>query len=94
VHKNISLDILRGEILGIVGSSGSGKSVLLKTMAGLHRPNKGYVLINGKPIGNITSFESASLLGVLFQEGALFSSLSVEQNIMLPLREYIVAPFV
>lgn len=88
VHKGISFDIVRGEILGIAGGSGSGKSVLLKTMAGLHKPNKGKVLINGRPISNIASFESASLLGVLFQEGALFSSLSVEQNIMLPLREY------
>jgi len=88
VHKGISLDVVRGEILGIAGSSGSGKSVLLKTMAGLHKPNKGKVLINDKPIDSLTSFESASLLGVLFQEGALFSSLNVEQNITLPLREY------
>lgn len=88
VHKGVSFDIVRGEILGIVGDSGSGKSVLLKTMAGLHNPNKGKVIIDGRPISSIASFESASLLGVLFQEDALFSSLSVEQNIMLPLREY------
>lgn len=88
VHQNLSLDVMRGEILGIVGGSGSGKSVLLKTMTGLHHPNKGSVLINGNPISNISSFESASLFGVLFQEGALFSSLNVEQNIILPLREY------
>ncbi len=88
VHEGMSFDIVRGEILGIAGGSGSGKSVLLKTMAGLHTPNKGKVLINGKPIESITSFESASLLGVLFQEGALFSSLNVEQNITLLLREY------
>ena len=88
VHKNVSLDVMRGEILGIVGGSGSGKSVLLKTMTGLHRPNKGDVFINGKSTLDITSFESAALFGVLFQEGALFSSLNVGQNIMLPLREY------
>jgi phospholipid/cholesterol/gamma-HCH transport system ATP-binding protein len=88
VHKGVSFDIVRGEILGIVGESGSGKSVLLKTMAGLHNPNKGKVLIDGRPVQNIASFESAALLGVLFQEGALFSSLNVEQNIILPLREY------
>jgi phospholipid/cholesterol/gamma-HCH transport system ATP-binding protein len=88
VHQGVSFDIVRGEILGIAGSSGSGKSVLLKTMTGLHKPNKGRILINGKPIDNISSFESASLLGVLFQEGALFSSLNVEQNITLLLREY------
>jgi len=88
IHEGVSFDIVRGEILGIAGSSGSGKSVLLKTMAGLHNPNKGKVLINGRTIGSIASFELASLLGVLFQEGALFSSLSVEQNITLLLREY------
>lgn len=92
VHDGISLDIRRGEIIGIAGGSGSGKSVLLKTMAGLHRPDAGYVRIAGKPIGSITPAESASLLGVLFQEGALFSSLNVAQNIMLPLREYTALP--
>ena len=50
VHDNISLDILPGEILGIAGGSGSGKSVLLRTLTGLHRPDKGKVLIGGKPV--------------------------------------------
>ncbi len=88
IHDGVSFDIIRGEILGIVGGSGSGKSVLLKTLVGLHHPNKGTVLINGKHIDNIASFESASLFGVLFQEGALFSSLTVEENITFLLREY------
>lgn len=88
VHDGISLDIRRGEIVGIAGGSGSGKSVLLKTMVGLHRPNEGSITIAGKQVRDITPSESASLLGVLFQEGALFSSLSVAQNIMLPLREH------
>jgi len=92
VQDGISLNIMRGEIIGIAGDSGSGKSVLLKTMAGLHTPNTGEVRITGKPVGSITSAESASLLGVLFQEGALFSSLNVAQNIMLPLREYTALP--
>jgi phospholipid/cholesterol/gamma-HCH transport system ATP-binding protein len=92
VHDGVSLDIKRGEIIGIVGGSGSGKSILLKTMAGLHKPDSGKVNIVGKPIGNITPSESASLLGVLFQEGALFSSLNVMQNIMLPLREHTKLP--
>jgi phospholipid/cholesterol/gamma-HCH transport system ATP-binding protein len=88
VHDKISLDILRGEIIGIAGGSGSGKSVLLKTLTGLHQPNAGEVLLNGKPIGTIAAAERASLIGVLFQQGALFSSLSVAQNVMLPIREH------
>ncbi len=88
VHDAVSFDIRRGEIIGIVGGSGSGKSVLLKTMTGLRKPDKGEITIMGKPINQITSLESASLLGVLFQEGALFSSLTVTENITLPLREY------
>src|SRR6266571_2244424 len=92
VHDKISLDILRGEILGIAGGSGSGKSVLLKTLTGLHRPNGGEVLVNGKAIDKIGPAEKASLIGVLFQQGALFSSLSVAQNIMLPMREHTALP--
>ena len=92
VHEQISLDILRGEILGIVGGSGSGKSVLLKTLTGLHRPTSGEVVLNGKPVEAIAGTERASLVGVLFQQGALFSSLSVAQNIMLPLREHTALP--
>ena len=88
VHDDVNLDIERGEILGIAGGSGSGKSVLLKTLAGLHRPDRGEVLINGKSVIAITPAEKASLIGVLFQQGALFSSLSVAQNIMLPMREH------
>jgi phospholipid/cholesterol/gamma-HCH transport system ATP-binding protein len=88
VHDGISLDIKRGEIVGIAGGSGSGKSVLLKTLIGLRTPDKGEVKITGKPVADITPAESASILGVLFQEGALFSALTVAQNIMLPLREH------
>ena len=92
VHDEISLDVLPGEILGIAGGSGSGKSVLLKTLTGLHRPNKGEVVVNGKPIAAIGNTERASLMGVLFQHGALFSSLSVVQNVMLPMREHTQLP--
>ena len=88
VHDKISLDVLRGEVLGIAGGSGSGKSVLLKTLTGLHRPTSGEVLVGGKPIDTIGPSEKASLMGLLFQQGALFSSLSVAQNIMLPMREH------
>jgi phospholipid/cholesterol/gamma-HCH transport system ATP-binding protein len=88
VHDKIDLDIPRGEILGIAGGSGSGKSVLLKTLTGLRRPDRGEVLLDGKPVDEIGDAARAALIGVLFQQGALFSSLSVAQNIMLPLREH------
>jgi len=92
VHDKLSLDVMPGEIIGIAGGSGSGKSVLLKTLTGLHRPDAGDVLLKGKPVQSIGAAERASLIGVLFQQGALFSSLSVAQNIMLPLREHTVLP--
>lgn len=88
VHDDVTFDIQRGEIIGVVGGSGSGKSVLLRTMTGLHTPNAGEVLIDGKHVGTLKPVEIASLFGVLFQQGALFSSLTVEQNIMLPLKEH------
>jgi phospholipid/cholesterol/gamma-HCH transport system ATP-binding protein len=86
VHDGIDLDVLPGEILGIAGGSGTGKSVLLKTLIGLHRPDAGEVSIDGKRIGDIGPEEKAALIGVAFQQGALFSSLTVAQNIMLPIR--------
>jgi len=88
VHDKLNLDVVAGEIIGIAGGSGAGKSVLLKTLTGLHRPDSGEVLLDGKPVQAIGAAERASLIGVLFQQGALFSSLSVAQNIMLPLREH------
>lgn len=88
VHDDVSLKVRRGEILGIVGGSGSGKSVLLKTMLGLHKPNKGEVMIAGKKLESLAPHDRATLCGVLFQQGALFSSLSVARNIMLPMQEH------
>lgn len=88
IHDKISLDVFAGEIIGIAGGSGSGKSVLLKTLIGLRRPNAGEVLLNHKKIETILAPERAALIGVLFQQGALFSSLSVADNIMLPMREH------
>jgi phospholipid/cholesterol/gamma-HCH transport system ATP-binding protein len=91
VHDGVDLDVYRGEVLGIVGGSGSGKSVLLQTMLGLHRPNAGHVYIEGR---DITTLPEAELLnvkrryGVTFQHGALFTSLSVAENVKLPIREY------
>jgi phospholipid/cholesterol/gamma-HCH transport system ATP-binding protein len=88
LHNHVSLDVLPGEILGVAGGSGSGKSVLLKTLTGLHRPDRGDVRINGTPVEKIDAAQKAALIGVLFQQGALFSSLSVAQNIMLPIRHH------
>jgi len=88
VHDHISLDVMPGEVLGIAGGSGSGKSVLLKTLAGLHRPQAGRVLVAGRPVERLSAAERASLIGVLFQQGALFSSLTVAHNVTLAMREH------
>ncbi len=91
VHDNIDLDVYAGEVLGIVGGSGSGKSVLLRTMLGLQRPTAGEVRIEGTDITRMSSEELVAIkrrYGVTFQHGALFSSLSVAENIQLPMREF------
>ena len=92
VHDKIDLDVRAGEILGIAGGSGSGKSVLLKTLTGLRRPNSGKVSLDGNPIESLSATQKAALIGVLFQQGALFSSLTVAQNVMLPMREHTSLP--
>jgi phospholipid/cholesterol/gamma-HCH transport system ATP-binding protein len=91
VHDGVDLDVMPGEVLGIVGGSGTGKSVLLRTMLGLQRPAAGQVLIEGRDITRMSDAELLSVkrrYGVTFQHGALFSSLSVAENIQLPIREY------
>lgn len=88
VHDHLDLELCDGEILGIAGGSGSGKSVLLKTLIGLRRPDAGEVRLAGKPIQTLSPDEKASMIGVLFQQGALFSSLTVAENVMLPMREH------
>lgn len=82
VHDGLSFDIPRGEIVGLVGGSGSGKSVLMRSIIGLHQPTEGEVKIFGR------TQAKPGEIGVLFQHGALFSGLSVERNIMVPLREH------
>lgn len=91
VHENLELDLLRGEILGVVGGSGTGKSVLLRTLVGLNRPQAGSVHLFGQDLLTLAGGPRLALarrLGVLFQQGALFSSLSVSENIALPLIEH------
>ncbi len=88
IHDNLCLDVYRGEILGIVGGSGSGKSVLLNTILGLHTPNQGSITIfdiNCPHVNRPQRIESR--WGVLFQSGALFSSMTVGENIAVPMRE-------
>ncbi|MEY4879999.1 MAG: hypothetical protein RJB62_1468 [Pseudomonadota bacterium] len=91
VHDHLDLDVMRGEVLGVVGGSGSGKSVLMRSIIGLHEPNEGSIEVFGEEIRNRDAKELRHLQknwGVLFQEGALFSSLTVAENIQVPLREY------
>lgn len=88
VHEDVTFDVMPGEIVGIVGGSGSGKSVLLKTMVGLREQDGGEILIAGRDIRQVPPAERASLFGMLFQQGALFSSLSVAANVMLPMKEH------
>jgi phospholipid/cholesterol/gamma-HCH transport system ATP-binding protein len=92
IHDHIDLDVRRGEVLGVVGGSGSGKSVLMRSIIGLIRPMEGSVSVFGKPTcGDIEGSAMRELemrWGVLFQEGALFSSQTVTENIQVPLREY------
>ena len=90
VHEDISLSVKRGEVLGLVGSSGSGKTVLLRQMLGLEMPSQGSVRIFGQSVHKSDRSELQQIrnrCGVLFQKGALFSALSVFDNIALPMRE-------
>ena len=95
VHDGLDLDVRRGEVLGIVGGSGSGKSVLLRTVVGLNRPVEGKVEVFGRDVWAINDGQRRELerrWGVLFQGGALFSSLTVAQNIEVPIKEYFEIP--
>ena len=95
VHDDLAFSVRSGEVMAIVGGSGAGKSVLLRTMIGLMRPAAGRVDVLGQ---NIPALRGKSLrrlqqrFGVLFQDGALFSSMTVAQNIMMPLKEHTKLP--
>ena len=91
IHKNLELDVRRGEIIGVVGGSGTGKSVLMRTIIGLNRPQAGTIrvfasdaLSEDEDVRHRIELNS----GVLFQDGALFSSLTVAENVALPLKEH------
>jgi phospholipid/cholesterol/gamma-HCH transport system ATP-binding protein len=91
VHDGVDFEVMPGEVFGIVGGSGAGKSVLLRTMLGLQKPASGTIEIEGR---QVTGGSPQDLLGVkrrygvTFQQGALFSSLTVAQNVELPIAEY------
>lgn len=87
VHRDLDLRIQPGELLSIVGGSGSGKTVLLRQILGLERPRSGRVTVMGQPAAELGAPGAASRVGMLFQHGALFSAFSVLENIAFPLRE-------
>ncbi len=90
VHADLDLGVRRGEILGVVGGSGSGKSVLMRSIIGLNTPAAGQVSLFGERVEGLDSAARAAIdrrCGVLFQNGALFSSLSVAENVEVPMRE-------
>jgi phospholipid/cholesterol/gamma-HCH transport system ATP-binding protein len=93
VINHLSLNVRKGEILGLVGASGGGKSVLMRTIIGLIKQRSGTIEVMGEEIGTSQHRNSrhvAERWGILFQQGALFSSLTVRQNIQFPLRETLV----
>ena len=87
VHKNLELTVRRGEIVSLVGGSGTGKTVLLRHILGLTRPTAGSVTVLGRPAAELGSAGAASRVGMLFQQGALFSAFNVLDNIAFALRE-------
>lgn len=91
VHEGLDLQVRRGEIFGVVGGSGTGKSVLMRTIIGLQLPDDGEVKVFGESTVNRGESETIDIRrrwGVLFQGGALFSTLTVAENVQVPLREF------
>jgi phospholipid/cholesterol/gamma-HCH transport system ATP-binding protein len=91
VHEGLDLQVRRGEILGVVGGSGTGKSVLMRSIIGLQTPDAGEITVFGEPTIGRDETEATSIRkrwGVLFQGGALFSTLTVAENVQVPLREF------
>ena len=87
VHRDLDLCVAPGELLVVVGASGSGKSVLLRQILGLEQPERGRIEVLGAPTAQLARAGAAGRIGMLFQQGALFSSFSALDNIALPLRE-------
>lgn len=87
VHKNLDLTVERGEVLSLVGGSGTGKTVLLRQMLGLETPSRGEITVLGNPAAELGKRGAARRVGMLFQQGALFSAFTVLENIAFPLCE-------
>jgi phospholipid/cholesterol/gamma-HCH transport system ATP-binding protein len=95
VHEGLDLEVRRGEILGVVGGSGTGKSVLMRSIIGLQTPIDGQIEVLGENMVGRSEDEAKNIRrrwGILFQAGALFSTLTVAENVMVPIREYF--PFI
>ncbi|HEU0309931.1 MAG TPA: ABC transporter ATP-binding protein [Sphingomicrobium sp.] len=95
IHEHLNLDVRRGEILGVVGGSGTGKSVLMRSIIGLQVPDEGDIQVLGENMIGREEDEAKNIRrrwGVLFQNGALFSTLTVAENVEVPIREYF--PFI
>lgn len=91
VHQSLDLDLRRGEVLAVIGGSGAGKSVLLRSIVGLQEPSAGQIRVLGTDLRTATATARAAIerrWGVMFQDGALFSSLSVLENIEVPMLEH------
>jgi phospholipid/cholesterol/gamma-HCH transport system ATP-binding protein len=95
VHRGLDLRVYRGEVFGVVGGSGSGKTVLLRTILGLHRPDAGTIRFMGEQLDDMSDAQRFALkgkVGVTFQQGALFSALTVRENVQLPMLEHLQLP--
>lgn len=95
VHEGVSFQLLQGEILGLLGGSGTGKSVILRSLIGLEKPDRGQILFRGRDIAPLSERELVPVrirIAYVFQNGALFDSLSVEDNLAYPLREHTQLP--
>jgi phospholipid/cholesterol/gamma-HCH transport system ATP-binding protein len=92
VHAGLDMQVEEGEVFGIIGGSGAGKSVLLRTILGLRRPDAGSVRFLGRDLHRMSARELHALkasYGVTFQEGALFTALNVQQNVQVPMLEHL-----
>lgn len=95
VHDGLDLDVHRGEVIGVIGPSGCGKSVLLRAIVGLRPPQGGQIEVFGRDLDKLSEEDRRRMernWGVMFQDGALFSNLTVLENVMVPLREHVDMP--